>query len=171
MPSAPRVPRLWVSRDQVHRIVLLTAVLVLALAPSADAQLARSLAPDGTELSLEDGRGSAIVLSRDGVMYGQVARGRIVVTDYPRGAETDVDLRGCDRRQRLSRLTVVCAGRGLRFQIADGRWRAAIRGTGIDAAAIVTGAVTLEGTRGTYSIGEDEAAEEWPREPRTFALA
>jgi hypothetical protein len=169
MPSALHMPRLWVLKDQMRRLVLLTAVLMLVLAPSADARLARSLAPDGTELALEDGRGLGIVFSRDGGMYGRIDRGRILVTDFPRGGETEVDLRGCERRRRLSDMTVVCSGRALRFQILDGRWRAAIRGTGIDVAAVVTGRVTLAGTRGTYSIdGADE--ESWPREPETFLL-
>ena len=111
----------------------------------------------------------AVVLSRDGGMYGQVARGRIRVTDYRRGGDTEVDLRGCDRWQRVNALTVTCSGRDLRFQIVDGRWRAAIRGAGIDAAAVIDGSVTLAGSRGTYSIeGEDE--ESWPRDPNTFIV-
>jgi hypothetical protein len=153
----------------MRRLAIPIALLALALAPSAQAQLARGLVPGGGALSLENGRGFAVVLSRDGGMYGQVARGRITVTDYRRGGDTEVDLRGCDRRRRVNALTVVCSGRRLRFQIVDGRWRAAIRGVGIDAAAVVSGSVTLAGTRGTYSIdGEDE--ESWPREPDTFIL-
>jgi hypothetical protein len=155
----------------MHRLVLLSALLALALAlaPSAQAALARSLVPAGGVVALEEGSGMAVVLSRDGGMYGRVARGRIVVTDFRRGGETEVDLRGCDRRRRVSDVTVVCAGRELRFQIVDGRWRAGIRGAGIDAAAVLDGTLTLAGTRGTYSI-DDEDEEPWPRDPQTFAL-
>jgi hypothetical protein len=155
----------------MRRLLLVTALLglALALAPSAQAHLARSLFPEGGVLSLEGGRGLAIVLSRDGGMYGRIARGRIVLTDFRRGGETGVDLRGCERRRRVNDLTVVCAGRGLRFEIVDGRWRAGLRGVGIDAAAVLDGAVTLAGTRGTYSI-DDQEAEPWPQDPQTFAL-
>jgi hypothetical protein len=153
----------------MRRLFLLTALLALALAPSAQAQLARSLAPDGGALSLEDGSGMAVVVSRDGGMYGRIARGRIVVTDFRRGGDTEVDLRGCDRRRRVNDLTVVCGGRGLRFQIVDGRWRAGLRGAGIDAAAILDGNVTLAGPRGTFSIDEEDE-EPWPHDPQTFML-
>jgi hypothetical protein len=148
-------------------IALLT--LALAVAPSAHAELPREAVPGGGPLALDDGSGTAVVLSRDGVMYGRVARGRIVVTDYRRGAETEIDLLGCERRRRINALTVVCAGRGLRFQIIDGRWRAAIRGVGIDVAAVVNGSVTLAGGRGTYSI-DDQEEQTWPDEPETFLL-
>ena len=152
------------------RIALLIAVAALAFAPSANAQFERALAEGGESLTLEGGRGYAAVTSSSGTILGSVGRGRVVVTDYPRGAETKISLSGCDRRKRINRKTVVCAGRGLSFSVVDGRWRVHVRGTRINAGAVVEGSVTLEGTAGTYAIGDPDDERPWPESARTFRL-
>ena len=152
------------------RIALLIAVAALAFAPSANAQFERALAEGGESLTLEDGRGYAAVTSSSGTILGSVGRGRVVVTDYPRGAETKISLSGCDRRKRITRRTVVCAGRGLSFSVVDGRWRVHVRGTRINASAVVGGSVTLEGPEGTYAIGDPDDERPWPEDARTFRL-
>ena len=152
------------------RIALLTAVAALALAPSAHAQFERAVAAGGESLTLEDGRGYAVVTSSSGTMLGGVARGRVVVTNYPRGSRTKISLSGCDTRKRINRKTVVCAGRGLSFSIVDGRWRVLLRGMGINASAVVSGSVTLEGSSGTYAIGDSDDERPWPDSARTFRL-
>ncbi len=152
------------------RIALLIAVAALALAPSAHAQFERAAAAGGQSLTLEDGRGYAIVTSSSGTILGSVGRGRLVVTNYRRGARTKISLSGCDTRTRINRRTVVCAGRGLSFSVVDGRWRVLLRGTRINASAVVVGSVTLEGIEGTYAIGDLDDERPWPESARTFRL-
>jgi hypothetical protein len=151
------------------RITLLIALLGLVVAPSANAQFERALENGGELLSLESGRGYAVVASREGAMFARVGRGRIAVRDYARGSRTDWKVSGCDRRKRVAR-RVVCMGRNLSLSIIDGRWRVGLRGRGINASAVLQGSVTLEGTAGTYAIGDPEDKLAWPRSPRTFSL-
>ena len=152
----------------MRRLSLLTLFLLLALAPAAQAQVPRVLEGEGDTLSLTNGRGTAIAVSRDGAMLGTVVRGRIAIVDLPRGDRTEVEVSGCERRRRIRR-TVVCTGRELSFSVVDGRWRATIIGTGINASAVLEGAVTLKGTRGRYQLG-DVDARRWPRTARTLQL-
>ncbi len=154
------------------RLTLLLALTGLVLAPSANAQFERALADGGELLSLKNGRGYAIVTSRDGAMIANVARGRIVLRDHARGTRTEWNLYGCDRRKRVAR-RIICGGRDLRVTVVDGRWRVALRGRAINASAVLQGSVTLEGTAGTYAIGDpsdDDAWHPWPRSARTFSL-
>ena len=151
------------------RLTFLIALIGLAFAPTANAQFERALAEGGQSLSLEDGRGRAVVASQDGVMFAKVGRGRIVVRNYARGAHTEWNLSGCDRRTRVAR-RVVCVGRSLSLSVVDGRWRVALRGRNIDAGAVLQGSVTIEGTAGTYAIGDPEEKRSWPRSARTFSL-
>lgn len=154
----------------MRRLVVLLGLLgVLALVPSAQAQLGRYIAAGAEPIELEDGRGLAVFRSRDGALLGTLARGRLTVKDSTRGARTSVRVSGCDKRWRPARRTSVCAGRGISFSILDGSWRATVRGAGINASAVVRGSVTLEGTEGTYSIANGEERS-WPRQAATFFL-
>jgi hypothetical protein len=151
------------------RLTLLAVLTGLVFAPSANAQFERALAAGGESLSLDAGRGYAVVTSRDGVMFANVGRGRIVLRNHARGAHTEWKLSGCDRRSRVAR-RVVCVGRNLSLSVVDGRWRVALRGRGINASAVLQGSVTLEGTAGTYAIGDPDDEHSWPRSARTFSL-
>jgi len=152
-----------------RRLPFVLCFLAVAIAPPvADAQLSRGLEGEGGLLALENGRGTAIVVSRDGAMLGTVARGRIAIVDLPRGERTTVELSGCERRHRYRR-TVVCSGRDLSFSVYEGRWRATLVGSGINASAVIEGSVTLKGTGGTFKLGEADARR-WPRLARTFRL-
>jgi hypothetical protein len=152
----------------VRRLLLITALLALTLAPTASGQYSRIVQGDASALELEGGRGYAIVVSEDGVLFARVARGQIVVGDRRGGAATDVDVSGCDSTRRRGR-TLICAGRNLSASIVDGRWRVALRGFGISATGMVEGSLTLRGTRGTYRIGSGDERR-WPRRERTFRL-
>jgi hypothetical protein len=147
----------------VKRLLVLS-LLALALPGAAHAQVPRVLAGEGESLSLSNGRGVAIA-----VAHGTVTRGRIVISDLPRGDRTSIEVSGCERRRRVTRRTVACTGRDLSFSVIDGRWRATITGTGINASAVLEGAVTIKGTRGTYKLGEAEPRR-WPRRARTLQL-
>lgn len=167
---------LWTRAGQTCRMtrrlpVLLCFVAVVVVPPSAGAQDPRLLEGEGGSLALENGRGTAIVVSRDGALIGPraVAHGRIVVVDLLRGERTSVQLWGCERRRRYRR-TVICSGRDLSLSVLEGRWRARLEGSGINASAKVEGAVTLKGTRGTFRLGDEAEPRRWPRLARTFVL-
>lgn len=154
----------------MRRLVLLILVFAFAAVPAvAHGQVPRVLEGEGETLSLVNGRGTAIAVSRDGAMLGTVTRGRILIVDLRRGDRTTVEVSGCESRRRVNRRTVVCSGRALSFSVVDGRWRATISGTGINASAVLEGAVTLKGNRGRYKLGDDDERR-WPRRGRTLPL-
>lgn len=145
------------------RLLIVIGVIALIGAPAASAQLERELAAGGKPLTLENGRGVAVVTGREGSLIGSVHRGRVRVTN--------ADVYGCETRRRINRRTVLCVGRDLRFEAMGRRWHVVVRGTGINATGRLKGAVTLEGRRGTYSLEADgEDPRPWPRTRRTFRL-
>jgi hypothetical protein len=161
----------------MRRLCLLTVFLALTLAPAADAVVKPAVDEDsaarylvaGDALSLARGRGMATVRARNGAMLGTVGRGRVLITDYARGSETEIGLSGCEVRRRLGPRTWLCRGVRLGFSVLYGSWRITIRGRGINASARVRGAATLEGTAGTYTINGGPR-HPWPEEARTFEL-
>ncbi len=163
---ARRAPTLPSTR--IMRRLVLISVLLLALAPTADAQLSRGLlGTDGVQL--EDGRGFATVVSREGAILGSVGRGRVTIRDFPRGERTSIQVWGCERRRRLGPRTRLCIGRDIRFVVSYGAWRVAMKGRDIDASAVVDGTLTLRGTAGTFSLEGDDPRR-WPRSAETFEL-
>lgn len=151
----------------MRRLVLISLV-VLALAPSADAQTLRGpLGTDGVQLA--NGRGLATIVSREGAILGSVGRGSVTIRDLPHGERTSVQVWGCEQRRRLNRRTRVCAGRDVRFVVRYGAWRVTMRGRDIDASAVVEGRLTLAGTAGTFSLDGGDSLS-WPRSAETFDL-
>jgi hypothetical protein len=145
------------------RLLIVIGVLAFLCAPVATAQFARELAAGGKPLSLEDGRGVAVVKSRDGVILGSVGRGRV--------RAMNASVYGCESRKRVRRHTVVCTGRELNFSATGRRWAIVASGVGINASGKLKGSVTLQGTGGTYSLepgGTDPHP--WPSSPRTLRL-
>jgi hypothetical protein len=154
----------------MRRLLVLTVLFALAVAPAADAGLARYATADGEYLSLKGGRGTALLVSRDGAVLGSVRQGRVRITDVVRGARTRLSVSGCERKQYPRPRTVVCIGQGLRFSVLGGAWRVRIAGSGINASAVMTGYVTLDdGTAGTYKIGNGPN-KRWPSRATTFVV-
>ena len=60
-------------------------------------------------------------------------------------------------------------GRGITYSVSAGAWRVRIRGSGINASAVVKGTLILQGTAGRYSIA-GAAYRKWPRDVRVFGL-
>jgi hypothetical protein len=154
------------------RFLLSVILFALVCAPLAGARVmpdrdlgppGRDLAAGGSPLSLENGRGTATVRSRDGSIVGAVRRGRV------RAAHAQVS--GCETRRRIARGVVLCIGRDLTFWATGRRWTITVRGAGINAAGRLKGWLTLEGTRGTYALDEDgEDEHPWPRDRRTIRI-
>ena len=152
----------------MRRLFILTALVAAACAPTADASFERFL-DGGDTLSLARGKGTAALRARNGAVLGTVARGRIVITDYERGAETEIGVSGCEARKQLGPRTTMCRGVRLSFSLLYGSWRLVVRGRGINASARLRGSLTLEGSAGTYSVNGG-ARQPWPEEARTLAL-
>lgn len=149
------------------------ALVTLAVAPTAAASpLDRLPAGNGSSLGLWNGHGTAIVKSDDGSILGSIYKGTIVVRDPARGARTVVSTSGC-KRKRIDSITFSCQGRNLSFSVVNGSWKVTLRGlrlgSRINASAVVTGWLRLQGTSGRFAIdgGRKRA---WPRAWRTFAL-
>jgi hypothetical protein len=154
----------------LRRTIILTGILALAIAPSASASLARYAAEAGESLSLTGGTGTALLVSRDGAVFGNVGRGRVTISDGASGARTKVSFWGCERKRYPRPRTVVCIGSGLRFSALDGTWRVRIVGSRINVSAVFAGYVTLwNGTAGTYKIG-DGPRRAWPATAKTHYL-
>jgi hypothetical protein len=149
------------------------ALAVLALAPTAAAgPLDRETAGNGSKLSLYAGHGIAIVKSDDGAILGTIYKGTIIVRDPLRGPRTAVTTSGC-KRHRIDSITFSCAGRNISFSVVDGTWKVTLRGlrigSRINASAVVTGWLRLQGTSGTFAI-DNGRRRAWPRTWRTFEL-
>ena len=145
------------------RLFIVIGLFALLCVPAASAAVDRELAAGGKPLSLVDGRGMALVSSREGAILGSVNRGRV--------RATNATVYGCETRRRLTRRTVLCIGRNLDFAATGRRWKIVARGSGINASGKLKGSVTLQGTGGTYSLqpgGSDPRP--WPRRARTFRL-
>ena len=154
----------------MRRVLVLTALLALAVAPGADAGLARYVSAGGDPLSLDGGRGTALVVSNDGAILGSVRRGRVAVTDLRGGVATRVSTSGCERKWFPAPRKVVCIGWHLGFSALGGAWRVRLVGRGINASAVIHGSVTLDnGATGTYSI-RGERPRPWPASAETYYL-
>lgn len=156
----------------LRRLPLVLAILGVAVAPPvAEAQISRYLGGSGEPLALENGRGRVMMASREGAVIGTIVRGRIGVVDFRRGAKTEIELSGCETRRRLKPRVRLCIGEDITFSVVKGRWLVRLRGTGINASAVLEGSVTLIGSAGTYEIGEDGRKRRWPRALRSFRLS
>ena len=146
----------------------LAFALTLALAPAADATLLTYRSPSNDLVSLVSGRGLATFSAR-GAIYGKLGRGRIVVTDFPRGPRTIIKVRGAERVEELNARTKIYRGTLLRLRIERGFWRVRLIGRDIYASAVVSGTMTLKGRAGKYSI-DGRPFVTWPRRTREFDL-
>jgi hypothetical protein len=146
-------------------VLSISCTLVAASAASASAALERTTG--AVYVELQHGAGLAKVRFR-GNFFGRVAHGRIIAT-------RNVNLGGCESRERVSDTLVACRGYALTFRtLVDTSWRLRLNGSGIDATGFVRGCMTLNardvGPPGLFKIGRDGMLRPWPREARTYRL-
>ena len=97
------------------------------------------------ELSLERGRGSAVLEMR-GVVLGRLTAGTLRVTDLtPRDRFAETVSGRKVTSERMGPRTVLYRGQGIRFKLLGGRYRIVIRGTGMSVSAVGRGDVLLDG--------------------------
>jgi hypothetical protein len=150
----------------------LAGLVVVPVALGAQTVAART--PGSVQLSLQAGRGVAVIRYR-GALFANVRGGRITAT--PNAVVT------CWKTKRTLQSGLIqyrgrveeCPFIKLRVSSGDGQsWRIRIRGWGINVGGVAKGSLTLDGAdtgpTGTYSIA-GRAKKPWPRDSRTFSLA
>jgi hypothetical protein len=142
----------------VKRVLPLLVVAVLAL-PAVSAGARRNPA-DGT-LSVKDAVGT-IVIRATGGFIGRFDRGTISIVDPIEDDGTGPIVSGAERVRYVTYDKTVYAGTNVRFRLVGGRFRAVIRGTGIDLSVVGRGMVVLDGRGigpdGRYSFDGDPYA-------------
>ena len=162
----------------MRRLLFIGTLTLAGLAAVPGALGAQSVAartPGSVQLSLQNGRGLAVIQLR-GALLGRIRAGRIVAT-------RNVVVRCWKYRTELASGLIRYRGRGedcasialyVSSQNGDGTWHVRIRGRGINVSGVARGSLTLDGANtgptGTYSIG-GRAKKPWPRGSRTFSLA
>jgi hypothetical protein len=153
----------------------LTLAGLVAVPGALGAQAVAARTPGSVQLSLQAGRGLAVIQLR-GALLGRIRAGRIVAT-------RNVAVRCWKYRTKLASGLIRYRGRGedcasitlyVSSQNGDAPWHVRIRGRGINVSGVARGSLTLDGANtgptGTYSIG-GRAKKLWPRDSRTFSLA
>jgi hypothetical protein len=147
-------------------ILALLAVLVTASVSSA--RVAHESRAQENAIELVDGTGSATFTMR-GALIGSLDKGRITITDLPGGASTDILVQNAATVRQEDARTTVYTGENLRFRVFRGRWRIEIVGDGIDASAVGTGWLKLQGVSGRYSFAGGPYRA-WPGNPLLIKL-
>jgi len=114
-------------------------------------------AGDGV-LELRSVDGVVVVNGLSGTLWGQMDKGRLVVTD-PISSDGNVLVSGADRTRTVNDSTTVYFGRNIHFQVTGGKYRLALRGSGIDFTAVGVGTAQLTGSAlaadpGTYAVDQ-----------------
>ena len=131
----------------------LALLIGLLLATTATAALA-TLAPAGS-LSIEDGRGSAVIRGK-GIVIGRLERGEVQIVDLTPLDQWSPRVNGVPRGK-----TVWTRGKDINFYVPGGRYRVTVRGEGFSVSARGNGLATLDavadaaGATGTYAVGDD----------------
>jgi hypothetical protein len=121
-------------------------LFVCAIASSvALAGSAAAAARGNGELSLERGRGSAMLEMR-GVVLGRLTAGTLRVTDLtPRDRFAPTVSGRKVTAERIGPKTTLYRGVGIRFKLLGGRYRIVLRGAGMSVSAVGRGQVVLDG--------------------------
>ena len=153
----------------------LTLAGLVAVPAALGAQTVAARTPGSVQLSLQAGRGLAIIQLR-GALLGRIRAGKIVATrnvvvrcwKYRTELASGL-IRYRGRREDCPSITLYVSSEN-----GDGTWRVRIRGQGINVSGVARGSLTLDGANtgptGTYSIA-GRAKKAWPRDSRTFSLA
>ena len=121
------------------------------------AALAAARAPGDGVLELSKVNGSVVVTGTRGTLWGQIDKGRVVVTD-PILGDGQVLVSGAEsKRAGVLEGTTIYGGTDIRFRVTGGRYKLSLKGSGIDLTAVGVGTAQLAGdllaeTPGNYSL-------------------
>lgn len=99
-----------------------------------------------------------VVNGVSGTLWGQMDKGRLVVTD-PLPGDGGVFVSGADRTHMVNDTVTVYTGKDIHFRVTGGRYKLALKGSGIDFTAVGVGTAQLSGDplasdAGTYAVDE-----------------
>lgn len=137
------------------RRLCLTLLCGLLTIPAA--ALAASRAASDGVLELRGVSGNVTLIGQRGTVWGQLDKGRLVVTD-PVSGDGEIYVTGADRTRPVSENITVYVGSGLHFRVVGGKYKLAFqKASGLDLTAVgvgnalVIGDITLDKT-GAYSL-------------------
>jgi hypothetical protein len=122
------------------RRLCLTLLCGLVAIPAA---LAASHATGDGVLEVSDGAGVIVLNTTRGIVWGQVAKGKLTVTD-PVAGDGSVFVSGAEAIPVAENVTSY-KGRDLHFRVTGGKAKLLLKGTGIDLTAVGIGTVTFTG--------------------------
>ena len=131
------------------RLALLIGMLLAVAVPAAFA----AVTPAGS-LSIEDGRGSAVIRGK-GIVIGRLEKGEVQILDLSPLDQWSPRVNGVPRGK-----TVWTRGKGINFYVPGGRYRVTVHGDGFSISARGQGSATLDGepdpagATGTYAVGD-----------------
>jgi hypothetical protein len=126
----------------------------LAAVPAA---LAAARAPGDGVLELSKVNGTVVIAGTRGTLWGQIDKGKLVVTD-PIAGDGQVLVSGSEtKRPGVLDGTTIYGGTDIRFRVTGGKYRLSLKGTGIDLTAVGVGTAQLSGdllaeTPGNYAL-------------------
>ena len=95
-------------------------------------------------LELSKGDGLVVVNGTRGTLWGQMDKGKLVVTD-PILGDGQVFVSGADRTHIVSDSVTVYAGVDITFRVTGGKYKLRLQGSGIDFTAVGVGTAQLGG--------------------------
>ena len=134
----------------------LCLILLCGLVAVPAALAAARSAGDGV-LELSKVNGSVVVAGTRGTLWGQIDKGKLVVTD-PILGDGQVLVSGAEtKRTGVLDGTTIYGGTDIRFRVTGGKYRLSLKGTGIDLTAVGVGTAQLSGdllaeTPGNYAL-------------------
>jgi len=165
----------------MRRLVLLTVLATALVAPAAAFAVLESGNDDDGALSVKNGYGRVTLFPFNGAAVGRIGHGKIWITDPIQSDGDGAHVWGCDNSPGgvdLTDTTIFCSGDNLRFRAAGGRYKIAIRGSGVFLSAVGHGTLVLDGrgddpsvdADGLFSIN-DSPFRSLPNDAKTFPLA
>jgi hypothetical protein len=128
-------------RPAMRRILLLTAVLLVALPVAA--AWPSGLAPGDGTLVVDNGRGVVTVHARGGII-GRFDSGNLVVENLDQSSTRAPIVFGADRIQDLGNGKIRYSGDDIRFRMIGSLFHVRINAIGIDVSAVGRGNVQLD---------------------------
>ena len=121
------------------------------------AALAAARAPGDGVLELSKVNGTVVVAGTRGTLWGQIDKGKLVVTD-PIAGDGQVLVSGAETKHPgVLDGTTIYGGTDIRFRVTGGKYRLSLKGTGIDLTAVGVGTAQVSGdllaeTPGNYAL-------------------
>jgi hypothetical protein len=127
-------------------------ILLAALAVAPAGIAATRASGDGT-FAVRAGSGKVVVSGR-GTIFGQLAKGTLVVNDVNPADDIDAQVSGAERSIPVDEHITLYKGKNIRFRFVGGRYSFKIAGAGIDVSAVGKGGAVVTGDPDTPDPGD-----------------